>query len=221
MSRRGGTRVRATRKPVIILAGEDGNDRKSLRILLEAFCPDMRGRIIEINDSVRLRQASGETLRSRVITLANKVRARAAREDADVACVFIHEDFDAADSDAYQTVRNRIQDALDASFDTAHYVLAVWEIEAWLLLFPDSLSAFVSSWTVPAKYRNKDTGRLTDPKRILTHEISNGSRLYRESDAPALFDKTVALNCHKTPAGSNRSWDQLQQDVQQCCNGHL
>ncbi|WP_433362936.1 hypothetical protein [Streptosporangium sp. CA-115845] len=50
MSRRGGTRIRPTRKPIVVVAGEDRNDRLSLRILLEEFCPEMRGRIAEIGD---------------------------------------------------------------------------------------------------------------------------------------------------------------------------
>ncbi|MGH3624244.1 MAG: hypothetical protein ACRDQ5_21065, partial [Sciscionella sp.] len=66
----------------MVLAGEDSTDRKCLRVLLETFCPDMRGRIVEINDSVRLRQASGENLSGRVSTLAGKVHARAKREAA-------------------------------------------------------------------------------------------------------------------------------------------
>src|SRR5690606_16939457 len=68
-----------------------------------------------------------------------------------------------------------------------HYVLAVEEMEAWLLLFPDALSDLVGSWKLPAKYRGKDTGRLTDPKGILMREVSKGGRRYRESDAPAVL----------------------------------
>lgn len=105
--------------------------------------------------------------------------------------------------------------------DTAHYVLAVWEIEAWLMLFPEALSAITSSWRVPAKYRNKDTGMLSDPKRILTNEIGKSGRRYRESDAPAIFEKVVALNAQEKPNGSNKSWDKLRHDAQQCCAEHL
>lgn len=70
--RRGGTGTRAAKKPIIVLAGEDRNDCKSLRILLEAFCPDMRGRIVEIKDSVRLRQATGKTSLSGSILLRRR-----------------------------------------------------------------------------------------------------------------------------------------------------
>lgn len=205
----------------MVLAGEDSTDRKCLRVLLEAFCPDMRGRIVEINDSVRLRQASGENLSSRVRALAGKVRARAKREAAQVACVFVHEDFDAVDSSDYPTARKRVQEALECHLSSAHYVLAVWEMEAWLLLFPNVLSGFVASWKVPAKHRNKDTGRLTDPKRILMNECSSSQRRYLVSDAPAVFRKVAESKAHEKPTGSNRSWQQFRQDAKYCCAEHL
>lgn len=45
-----------------MLAGEDTNDRRVLRILIEAFCPDTRGRIVEVHDVVRLCRASDVNL---------------------------------------------------------------------------------------------------------------------------------------------------------------
>jgi hypothetical protein len=205
----------------VVLAGEDANDRRSLRVLLEEFCPDMRGRLVEINETVRLHQASGVNLSVRVGKLARLARARAEREKADLACLFVHEDLDAADGAHYVEAREKVQKALEAELGRAHYVLAVEEIEAWLMLFPGALSGYVSSWQVPAKYRGKDTGRLTDPKRILMREVSRGSRTYRESDAPDILKKAVELGCHVAPEGVNRSWDRLRADAGHCCRDHL
>lgn len=221
MSPRGGTRIRATRRPVVVLAGEDRNDRRCLRILLEAYCQDMRGRLVEINEPVRLHKVPAERLQRRVSELARLVRARAVGEDAELACVFVHEDLDGTDGDDYPLIQRRVQEALCAELGSAHYVLAVEEIEAWLLLFPDALSAFVGSWKVPARYRGKDTGRLADPKGILMREVSRSGRRYRESDAPAVLEKAVAAEIHKAPAGSNRSWAQLAADAEECCRHHL
>lgn len=222
MSRRlGGTRGRATRKPIVVLAGEDRNDRRCLRILLEWLCPEMRGRIVEINDSVRLHNASTATLLQRVGTLAKKARAKAVKEDADLACVFVHEDLDRPDSDEYDITHQRVQRALGNVFDSAHYVLAVWEMEAWLLLFPEALTGLVAAWQVPAQYHNRDTGRLSDPKKILMREVSKDGRAYRESDAPDILDKAVTIGCINRPAGANRSWNKLRADVDECCREHL
>lgn len=221
MSRRGGTRIRAEKKPVVVLAGEDRNDRQSLRVVLEATCPDMRGRLVEINDTVRLRHATGANLHGRVESLAKKVRARALREDAEVACVFVHEDMDDVESVAAQQVFDRVQGVLESVFGSAHYVLAVAEIEAWLLRFPEALNDLVSSWKVPARYLGKDTGRFADPKRILMREISKSSRRYRESDAPRILERAVALGCLHKPTGQSRSWDRFQSDIERCCAHHL
>ena len=218
---RGGTRIRATRKPVIVLAGEDSNDRKSMRILLEEFCPQMRGRIVETNAAVRLRGANPTTLVERVRILKGKVEARAEREAADLACVFVHEDLDGTDGTRYAADRARVQKALSRAFGSAHYVLAIEEIEAWLLLFPEALTNLVSSWKVPAQYRNRDTGTLTDPKGLMRRVVSGPTRRYRESDAPDAFAKAAAMGCFDRPIGTNRSWDQLRTDASECCRHHI
>ncbi|GLX96751.1 hypothetical protein [Herbidospora sp. NBRC 101105] len=205
----------------MVVAGEDRNDRLALRVLLEEFCPEMRGRIVEISDKIRLHQATGATLAARAEALAGKVRARAARDDTSVACVFVHEDLDRTDSDVYPVVRERVEMALESALGTAHYALAVSEIEAWLLLFPDALSAVAASWTVPAKYRGKDTGRLLDPKKLLKNEVSGSSRRYRESDAPDVLDQAAKLGLLSRPAGRNRSFAQVRADAMRCCAEHL
>lgn len=221
MSLRSGTRLRATRKPVIVLAGEDGNDRRCLRILIERLCPKARGRIVEINDSVRLRDASHQTLTRRVSVLARKARARAARENASLACIFVHEDLDDTDGPASQVVYERVRKALVEEFGTAHYVLSVAEMEAWLLLFPDALESLVSSWRVPRQSRDGDTGMLSDPKRTLVDSVSDRRRRYRESDSPEVFAKAIHLGCLDRPRGTNSSWSRFRGDADDCCRSHL
>ena len=213
--------MRATAKPVVVLAGEDANDRRGLRILLESFCPEMRGRIVEINDPVRLRAASEQNLTARVNKLCRLVRARATREAADLACVFVHEDLDRVDGAEYDIVRDRVQAALVKEFGAAHYVLPVWEMEAWLFLFPDALTRLVKSWQVPAQYRNRDTGSLSDPKKILMQKVGGSARRYRESDAPDVLGHAVELGCVDRPEGTNRSWQRFRADAADCCRTHL
>ncbi|MET9066160.1 hypothetical protein [Streptosporangium sandarakinum] len=221
MSRRGGTRARPTRKPVVVVAGEDRNDRLGIRILLEDLCPDMRGRVVEISDPVRLRQATGANLTARAEALARKVRARAVRDDTTVACVFVHEDLDAVDDDRYPLVRLRVEKALEAALGTAHYALAASEIESWLLLFPDALTSLCGTWSVPPRHRGRDTGKLADPKQVLTKEVSGSGRRYRETDAPDILDRAVTLGLTRSPLGRNRSYEQLREDAARCCAEHL
>lgn len=216
-SRRGGTGTRAIKKPIIVVAGESANDRAVLRCFLEAFCPEMLGRIVFLNDKVPLRDASAATLNDRVRHFALLVRAKAARERASIAAVFLHEDLDDVDSMRYETVRERVQRALARELENAHYVLAVWEIEAWLLLFPEAVTSFVNGWQVPTKRRGRDTGKFQDPKRIFKDEISKVGTRYRESDAPAIANHIVALGKHVAPIGSNRSYEAFKTDAASRC----
>ncbi|MFG2250923.1 hypothetical protein [Spirillospora sp. NPDC048823] len=204
-----------------MLAGEDRKDRRCLRILLEALCEEMRGRLVEINEPVRLHKVPAERLSRRISDLAALARGRAAAEDAELACVFVHEDLDSTDGDDYPAIHRRVQEALRAELGSAQYVLAVEEMEAWLLLFPDALSNLVASWKLPVKYRGKDTGRLADPKGVLMREVSKGGRRYRESDAPTVLERAVALALHRDPIGTNRSWTRFGSDIADCCRRHL
>lgn len=215
--RRGGTSTRATKKPIIVVAGESANDRAVLRCFLEAFCPKMQGRIVFLNDKVPLRDASGATLNDRVRRFALLVRAKAERERAPIAAVFLHEDLDDVDSKRYETVRERVQRALARELENAHYVLAVWEMEAWLLLFPEAVTSFVNGWQVPTKRRGRDTGKFQDPKRIFKDEISKAGTRYRESDAPDIANHIVALGKHAAPIGSNRSYEAFRTDAAGRC----
>jgi hypothetical protein len=205
----------------VVLAGEDGNDRSSLRVLLEADCPEMRGRLVEIKDSVRLHGASDATLALRADVLVRKARARAEFEHAQLACLVVHEDWDRVDGESWDVARARVQKALAAAAGSAHYVLAAWEIEAWLLQFPDALAAEVSSWVVPRKYRGRDTGTLRDPKKILASECGGRGRRYRESDAPAVLRNAANDGLLDQPVGSNRSWTTFRDEIAMCCASHL
>lgn len=177
----------------------------------------MHGRIVFLNDKVPLRDASEVNLTGRVERFARNVRARAAREQASIAAVFLHEDLDDVDSERYDLVRKRVQRALTRELDNAHYVLAVWEIEAWLLLFPEQVAGFSTGWQVPSKRRGKDTGRFQDPKRIFKEEISRTGARYRESDGPSIAARVARHGTHAAPTGRNRSYEAFCGEVSDRC----
>lgn len=221
MSRRSGTRIKPERKPIVMIAGEGSSDRKSLRVILEHLCPDMRQRIVEIDDRFPLRSATGVNLAHRVDRLSRLVKARAKKEDADVACVFVHEDLDRPYSQIWDQTQARVQAQLAKVLGPVHYVLAVHEVEAWLLLFPDALTSFVSTWSVPARYRGCDTGAVLNPKEVLMRECTREPRRYRAADAPDVFAQAVHVGILDRPTGTNRSWSQLLDDVAECGQVHL
>jgi hypothetical protein len=202
-----------------VVAGESANDREVLRCFLEKFCPEMQGRIVFLNDKVPLRDAGEENLKIRVARFAGQVRAKAARERASVAAVFVHEDLDEVDSRRYEVIHGRVQRALSRELANVHYVLAVWEIEAWLLLFPEEVAAFSTRWQVPTSRRGRDTGRFQDPKRIFKAEVSRAGNRYRESDAPAIASRIVAHEALASQSGSNRSYEVFRSDASDRCRG--
>lgn len=177
----------------------------------------MQGRIVFLNDKVPLRDAGEENLKKRVARFASQVRARAARERASIAAVFVHEDLDEVDSRRWDLIHGRVQRALARELENAHYVLAAWEIEAWLLLFPEEVAAFAAKWQVPASRRGRDTGRFQDPKRIFKEEISRAGTTYRESDAPAIASRIIAQEALSSQSGSNRSYEAFSSDVADRC----
>lgn len=199
------------------MAGESGNDRAILQHFIEAFCPEMHSRVVFLNDKIPLRDASDVNLRMRVDHFKKLVQARAAREKATVAGVFLHEDLDEVDSDSYESVRDRVQRALTRELANAHYVLAVWEIEAWLMRFPETIAQFNTGWEVPSKRRRRDTGKFQDPKRIFKDEVCKAGVPYRPTDGPGIAELAIARGEHLAPEGSNRSFADFRTDIGTRC----
>jgi hypothetical protein len=209
-----GTSKKADRKPVLVLAGEDRNDRDCMSTVINALFPDMRGSIHQIKKQPRLHLAAGE-LNTRVDVLIRLAKAKAEEVDGELGAFFVHEDYDAIECDERHKTRTRVQEALSTHIANSCYVLATWEIEAWLLLFPDALSATRKGWAVPTKYLGRDTARIQDPKQVLMHEVSRGGPKYRESDAVKVLDKAVELDLLAKPQGQNKSWQEFTTAVEQ------
>ncbi|WP_230480257.1 hypothetical protein [Nocardiopsis kunsanensis] len=150
----------------MVIAGEDSNDRESLKTLLEEKHPALRGSIVQIRDTVRLHKATGENLAKRVRSIINKAKGVAEKQGPGtrVACLYVHEDFDAVDGPAYVEAHRRVEQEIHHQTDNGHYVLAVAEMEAWMLLFPEALPTVVKTWKLPTKYVGRDTGRLPTPR---------------------------------------------------------
>ncbi|WP_306369119.1 hypothetical protein [Nocardiopsis sp. CC223A] len=224
MSGRGRPRRSGRPKEVIVIAGEDRNDRESLRILLEKRYPELRGSIVQIGDPVRLHKATGTNLTKRVRAILNKAEGVAEKQGPGtrVACLYVHEDFDAVDGPDYAAVHRRVAQEIHRQSGRGHYVLAVVEMEAWMLLFPDALPHVVKAWKVPAKYLRRDTGRLPDPKSILMRDVSGTrGRRYTESDAPDVFRVIVEQGHLDSPQGTNSSWTRFWRDVELCGREHF
>jgi hypothetical protein len=170
---------------VIVLAGEDDNDRR-----IVAEIPRFRighdVRMVPINDSVRLKGAASPSTRSdRIRTLVGKAKARALRAKSELAGLVVHEDFDGVTDDTSTAPRTSVADELrDRSPCKAALALAASESEAWLLLFPDAFNRVQSRRNLPARVthgaRGRDTGLIADPKELLRSALA--TPVFRESD---------------------------------------
>lgn len=204
----------------ILVLGEDENDRLVIRSFCEKFCPTAKGAIKTLGKPVpKLRDASAADLAERAKDVAAAVAAEAV--DKNIGCVFVHEDLDTVGHEAYNTTRQRIQDALSAAFTsfglTAKVVaiVAVEETEAWLLLFPDVLHGFRKDWAVPGSLRGIDTSLRPDPKGLLKTISRKSRNPYRERDAP-LIAARIAEGPHGI-TGTNPSWSQFRAGLKASC----
>lgn len=199
-------------KAVIVIAGEDANDRKALEVLVRKHRPGLRGKLVHISDPVRIKAATGANLTKRIRAVVNKAKGRAARDRAQLSGIIVHEDLDAPTGPQYVHERRRLADALaqHSPCGTA-LALAAEETEAWLLLFPDAFPRVHPGWKVPPQLRAKDTGTVKDPKELLQKKL--GSPVYRESEAPAIMRAAQEAGLLGSPSGVNQSYRDFVTDL--------
>lgn len=165
MSRRGGTNRKATKRPVVVLAGEGDNDREVLRIVLEALNSELRGRLVQIKDPVRLKTATSGNLRDRIRNIVLKAKGKAELSGSILAGLIVHEDLDAVVGPEYERTRRRIKEELRRQLpDGTCLALAAWEAEAWMLLFPKALEAFRTGWRVPPHTHRQGHRQVSRPQ---------------------------------------------------------
>lgn len=204
----------------VLVLGEDENDRLVIRSFCEKLCPSMRGRIKTLAKPVpRLRDAHSSDLVERARDVAAAVAAESVGKN--VICVLVHEDLDSINAQSFDSVRAKVQAALESAFAefglTTHVAatVAVEETEAWLLLFPDVLHGFRKHWEVPVKLRGIDTGRQQNPKAVLKTISRRAAHPYRERDAPAIAARIAAGQYR--PEGMNASWSHFVSQVGIVC----
>lgn len=200
---------------VIVLAGEDSNDCRVMAQLVRGLHPGLAAaKLVEISDPVRLKGAAPAQLPARIGTLIGKAKGRALRAKADLLGLVVHEDLDGYPDERYARIRSAIAAELarQSPCDTA-FALAAWETEAWLLLFPDAFTRVKPRWKVPAELRDRDTGKVRDPKEALRAKL--GSPAFRESDGPQVAAAAREQGLLPHPAGTNRSYSDFVAELGQ------
>lgn len=213
--------ARRKRKPPIVLVyGEDKNDTTAIAELIVALCPALEGRIkAKTTPTVLIRDAKPTDVPTRVQRVAADVRAESVTRD--VVCVFAHEDCDDF-SPSHVSITKKIEDAFARADLGVHAVTPSWELEAWFFLWPSALTAHRSSWSLPARYVNRDTGKIKDAKeelrRALRPQGRGSGRDYRESDSRHIAAKVRELGIVNQLAGKNDSFRLFAGRVAECCD---
>lgn len=158
-------------REVVLVFGEDENDRSAVRALFQGLRPDLAGRV-----AVEKRRAPMTLVKgmrspargSRAGRVAAAVRAEH-RVRGVRACVF-HEDTDAVEPSS-AVLADEIRTAYAACPGVVVPAVAAWEIEAWWYLFPRAVAQTHPTWRVPDQHVGRDTGRITSPNEKLKRDV--------------------------------------------------
>ncbi|MFJ4863719.1 hypothetical protein [Streptomyces sp. NPDC088748] len=196
--------AQSRRRSVIVVAGEGDYDRKVLQHLIPALHPGQCPEVRMLKKPIRLARAQSQ-LSPRLQKI--KQYADALADTAELAGIVIHADLDGVADDGYERLRRRISEEMRGVFKgtPSALALAAYEIEAWLMLFPDAFPKVRPGWKVREADCRRDLAKLEKAKEHLVKYL--GTPAYRESDAPAIMQAAVqGGHVSHRPAGKNRSY---------------
>lgn len=200
-------RGRSRSKPKVVLVfGENENDTRTIKELLQSLWHDSPWKIeARKRPPVLIKDAKASDLPSRVQRIAAIIEAEKATSE--VIAVFAHEDCDSVEP-AHVGLEAKIGQAFaDAGYDVEAAVPA-WEIEAWLMQWPDAFARHVPSWRSVSSYQGRNVGLISHAKEDLTRALRphSGGRDYRESDAPIIAGIVAKEGWVRTPQATSNSY---------------
>ena len=212
------------RSPLVLVFGEDENDRKSIRELIEALRPELAGRVQERRQPlVLIKNARPEDVPERAQRIAAVVDTDRATHD--VMCVFAHEDCDDVEP-AHEAACTKIETALAKVGCLAHAVVPAWELEAWWFMWPEAVQAVrPKSWRAPDDHLGKRVGLIKDAKeelrkRVVPKDLKPEKRKtfphYQESDSPTIARHVREKKLARTPGARSDSYARFLASVDQC-----
>ena len=202
-------RRRGSAAQQILVFGEDENDRKSVTGLVAGLRPDLARELEPTRSPITLvRDMRPENARRRNDRIRATIRAANARRT--VRATLLHED-----ADDVEPAHVALIDAKEGSLATAPgevvAVVPAWEMETWLLLFPDAIQAYRPTWRRPDDYVGRDVGMVRKSKEELKRKVrpsakGRGVVDYHENDAPAIVEVIVRGGHLRSPMSRSASW---------------
>jgi hypothetical protein len=219
---RSGSKKAPKGPPVVLVFGEDDNDRECIKILIGSLRPDLARRIqARRQPLVLIKGVRPEDVPDNAQRIATVVTAERIKNE--VGCVFAHQDCDDFEP-AHEQVAAEIESALRAAGCEAHAVAPAWEMEAWWFLWPDAVQAANPSWRKPDDYLGRNVGMIKNAKEELKRCVvpagekrgRSGFRGYQESDAPKIAAAVSRLGIADKPGGRSGSYDRFRTSVSAC-----
>ncbi|HYO56546.1 hypothetical protein [Archangium sp.] len=212
------------RPPLVLVFGEDENDTKSIRELIEGLRPELVGKVQHRRHPlVLIKNARPEDVPDRAQRIADAVDI--ARATHDVACVFAHEDCDDVEP-KHEAVCAKIEAALAKAGCPAHAVVPAWELEAWWFMWPEAVQAVrPKSWRAPDDHLGKRVGLIKDAKeelrrKVVPKDLKPEKRKsfphYQESDSPTIARHVRERKLARNPGAKSDSYSRFVSSVDQC-----
>ena len=154
---------------LILVFGEDDNDRRALVNLIRAFVPN--GKDVRIETRRRPTILSRDAHRKRP-RMAEEVAAfwRAERARARRVDVVAHRDCDAVEPAHATEAAALVSDLRAAGVPNVIAATPAWEIETWWMLFPEAVQAVRRCWKV-VNYHSGNVGVIQNAKERLRRDL--------------------------------------------------
>ncbi|MEX1366684.1 MAG: hypothetical protein AB1Z98_26395 [Nannocystaceae bacterium] len=184
------------RRPAVLVFGEDDNDRRVIKHLVEALRPDAPRLELRRAPLVLVKDRKAALQRKNAQDIAKQVSRDQRRFD--VRGVIAHQDCDALEP-AHERLSAEIEQRLDHEGLNALAATPAWEMESWLFLWPDAAPELVRSWSRPAR-TGRRVGLIRDAKEAYRQALRpKTQRVYEESDSPKIVAKAIELGLVDAP----------------------
>ncbi|NYH41348.1 hypothetical protein HNR22_001075 [Micromonospora jinlongensis] len=204
--------MKQRRRPLVVVLGEDDNDRQAIRVLVAALRPDIgRGGLKPLRVPPALVR---NVPPNRLPRHADKVREilKAFEVATPIRAVLMHEDADDVEP-AHEAVSTKIEQTFRSLPWPVHPVVPAWEIETWWFLFPEAVRQVCPGWRPLSSYAGRDVGQIRNAKQELTRALTPAGarkstfRAYSEADSVQIAERIVALGQLAPPwFARSKSW---------------
>lgn len=202
-----------TDTPMIIVFGEDDNDREAIKLLIQALWPSAP-RIEKRAHPILLMKSKDEARQRMLTTAVQVIRAEQAKTGSRSIRVVNHEDADNVEP-AHEALAIRCEKHFSDQGMPCIGAVPAWEIEAWWYLWPTAVLAVNPRWKDPARH-GKEVGRIKHAKERLIADLrpklkrgERGPNDYRESDSPKIAAKVRDLGLVDARVAKSQSFDRF------------